>query len=143
MLNFWSVNNCLYNSAWNSLYFGKAKVLRAYSPNIYTVCLDVHRRWGWNIEYVFSNPFWIKVAVSISCKKKKKYINQSQTLSSSIQNKVGSYYCISMTSLFAHKVAQPTKWRFLPKNLSQLVFLWLDLRSLGYEATKIGPNFRK
>ena len=24
-----------------------------------------------------------------------------------------------MTSLFAHKVAQPTKWRFLPKNLSQ------------------------
>ena len=26
---------------------------------------------------------------------------------------------ISMTSLFAHKVAQPTKWRFLPKNLSQ------------------------
>ena len=26
----------------------------------------------------------------------------------------------SMTSLFAHKVAQPTKWRCLPKNLSQL-----------------------
>ena len=25
---------------------------------------------------------------------------------------------LSMTSLFSHKVAQPTKWRFLPKNLS-------------------------
>ena len=28
---------------------------------------------------------------------------------------------VSMTPLFARKVAQPTKWRFLPKNLSQLV----------------------
>ena len=28
---------------------------------------------------------------------------------------------VSMISLFAHKVAQPTKWRFLPKNLNQLV----------------------
>ena len=26
----------------------------------------------------------------------------------------------SMTYLFVHKVAQPTKWRFLPENLSQL-----------------------
>ena len=51
-----------------------------------------------------------------------------------------------MTSLLAHTVAQPTKWRFLPKNLNQLVifqFLWLDLRSLDHELTKIGPNFRK
>ena len=28
--------------------------------------------------------------------------------------------CISMTSLLVHTVAQPTKWRFLPKNLNQL-----------------------
>ena len=34
---------------------------------------------------------------------------------------------ISMTSLFAHKVAQPTKWRFLPKNLSQLVIFVIGL----------------
>ena len=33
----------------------------------------------------------------------------------------------SMTSLFAHKVAQPTKWRFLPKNLSQLVIFVIGL----------------
>ena len=32
-----------------------------------------------------------------------------------------------MTSLFAHKVAQPTKWRFLPKNLSQLVIFVIGL----------------
>ena len=38
----------------------------------------------------------------------------------------------SMTSLLPHTVAQPTKWRFLPK-----LFLWMDLRLLGYEATKI------
>ena len=37
------------------------------------------------------------------------------------------YLCISMTSLFAHKVAQPSKWRFLPKNLSQLVFFVIGL----------------
>ena len=49
---------------------------------------------------------------------------------------------ISMTSLLPHKLAQPTKWRFLPKNLSQLV-IFVILHSLGYEATKIGPNFRK
>ena len=34
---------------------------------------------------------------------------------------------IIMTSLFAHKVAQPTKWRFLPKNLSQLVIFGIGL----------------
>ena len=34
---------------------------------------------------------------------------------------------ISMTSLLAHKVAQPTKWRFLPKNLSQLVIFEIGL----------------
>ena len=34
---------------------------------------------------------------------------------------------ISMTSLFAHKVAQPTKLRFLPKNLSQLVIFVIEL----------------
>ena len=33
----------------------------------------------------------------------------------------------SMTSLFAHKVAQPTKWRFLPKNLSQLVIFVIEI----------------
>ena len=49
----------------------------------------------------------------------------------------------SMTSLFAHKVAQPNKWRYLHKNFSQLVIFVIGLASLGYEATKIGPNFRK
>ena len=34
---------------------------------------------------------------------------------------------ISMTSLFAHTVAQPTKWRFLPKNLNQLVIFLIGL----------------
>ena len=34
---------------------------------------------------------------------------------------------ISMTSLFAHKVAQPTKWRFLLKNLNQLVIFVIGL----------------
>ena len=34
---------------------------------------------------------------------------------------------ISMTSLFAHKVAQPTKCRFLTKNLSQLVIFVIGL----------------
>ena len=33
----------------------------------------------------------------------------------------------SMTSLFAHNVAQPTKWRFLPKNLSQLAIFVIGL----------------
>ena len=33
----------------------------------------------------------------------------------------------SMTSLLLHTVAQPTKWRFLPKNLSQLVIFVIEL----------------
>ena len=35
----------------------------------------------------------------------------------------------SMTSLFAHKVAQPTKWRFLPKNLSHLAIFVIGIVS--------------
>ena len=31
---------------------------------------------------------------------------------------------VSMTSLLPHTVSQPTKWRFLPKNLCQLVIDW-------------------
>ena len=34
---------------------------------------------------------------------------------------------ISMTSLLAHTVAQPTKRRILPKNLSQLVIFVIEL----------------
>ena len=33
----------------------------------------------------------------------------------------------SMTSLLTHTGAQPTKWRFLPKNLSQLVIFVIEL----------------
>ena len=33
----------------------------------------------------------------------------------------------SMTSLFAHKVAQSTKWRFLPENLNQLFIFVIGL----------------
>ena len=45
-----------------------------------------------------------------------------------------------MTSLLAHTVAQPTKWRFLPKNLNQLVIFVIGL---DRQLIKIGPNFRK
>ena len=45
-----------------------------------------------------------------------------------------------MTSLLAHTVAQPTTWRFLPKNLNQLVIFVIGL---DHESTKIGLNFRK
>ena len=34
---------------------------------------------------------------------------------------------VSMTSLLPHTVAQPTKWRFLPKNLSHLVIFVIEL----------------
>ena len=44
----------------------------------------------------------------------------------------------SMTSLLAHTVAQATKWRFLPKNLNQLVIF-----VIGLVFIKIRPNFRK
>ena len=38
-----------------------------------------------------------------------------------------TYIHTSMTSLLAHRVAQPTKWKFLPKNLSQLVIFVIEL----------------
>ena len=34
---------------------------------------------------------------------------------------------VSMTSLLLLTVAQPTKWRFLPKNLNQLVIFVIGL----------------
>jgi hypothetical protein len=44
---------------------------------------------------------------------------------------------VSMTSLLPHTVAQPNKWRFLPKNLSQLVIFVIEMRLLDHELTKI------
>ena len=50
----------------------------------------------------------------------------------------------SMTSLFAHKVAQPTKWRFLPKNLNQLVIFVIGLVFTWSQVDKNkAPIFRK
>ena len=40
-------------------------------------------------------------------------------------NQVSMY--VSMTSLLVHTVAQSIKWRFLPKNLSQLVIFVIGL----------------
>ena len=50
---------------------------------------------------------------------------------------------ISMTSLFAHKVAQPTKWRFLPKNLSQLVIFVIGLAFAWSQVDKNRSQFQK
>ena len=46
-----------------------------------------------------------------------------------------------MTSLLAHKVAQPTKCRFLPKTLTLLNVFWLD--SLDHESIRIRLNFKQ
>ena len=52
--------------------------------------------------------------------------------------------CYSMTSLLAHTVAQPTKWRFLPKNSNQLfisifelafTWLWVDKNRTQFQIT--------
>ena len=37
------------------------------------------------------------------------------------------YKKVIMTSLLAHTVAHPTKWRFLPNNLNQLVIFVIEL----------------
>ena len=41
------------------------------------------------------------------------------------------------------KLHSPPNGDFCPRIWASLLFLWLDLRSLDYESTKIGPNFRK
>ena len=46
----------------------------------------------------------------------------------------------SMTSLLPHTVAQPTKWRFLPKNLSQLVIFVIGLAFTWVWGDKNHPN---
>ena len=40
---------------------------------------------------------------------------------------INTYVAVSMTSLLPHTVAQPTQWRFLRKNLSQLVIFVIEL----------------
>ena len=49
----------------------------------------------------------------------------------------------SMTSLFAHKVAKPTNWRFLPKNLSQLVIFVIGLAFTWSRGDKNRTQFQK
>ena len=45
-----------------------------------------------------------------------------------LKKEIASAYLLnSMTSLLPHTVAQPTKCRFLPKNLSQLVIFVIEL----------------
>ena len=53
------------------------------------------------------------------------------------------YIKVSMTSLFAHKVAQLTKWRFLPKNLKQLVIFVIRLAFTWSRVDKNRTQFQK
>ena len=57
---------------------------------------------------------------------------------------IHSYTLISMTLLLAHTVAQPIKWRFMPKNLNQLVisviglvfsWSWVDKNRTQFQKT--------
>ena len=48
----------------------------------------------------------------------------------------------SMTLLFVHKVAQLTKWRFLPKNLSQLVIFVIGLTFIWVWGNKNRAQFQ-
>ena len=50
---------------------------------------------------------------------------------------------VSMTSLLAHTVAQPTKWRFLPKNLNQLVIFVIGLAFTWSRVDKNRAQFQK
>ena len=53
------------------------------------------------------------------------------------------YILLSMTSLLAHTVAQPTKWRFLPKNLNQLVIFVIGLTFTWSRVDKNRARFQK
>ena len=50
---------------------------------------------------------------------------------------------ISMNSLLAHTVAQPTKWRILPKNLNQLVIFVIGLPFTWSRVDKNRAQFQK
>ena len=50
---------------------------------------------------------------------------------------------ISMTLLLAHTVAQPTKWRFLPKNLNQLVNFVIEPAFTWSQVDKNRAQFQK
>ena len=54
-----------------------------------------------------------------------------------------SYVNVSMSSLLAHTVAQPTKWRFLPKNLNQLVIFVIGLAFTWSRVDKNRAQFQK
>ena len=55
-----------------------------------------------------------------------RFVLQFSTIPFIYESKV-MYEHNSMTSLLPHRVAQPTKWRFLPMNLSQLVIFVIEL----------------
>ena len=50
---------------------------------------------------------------------------------------------LSMTSLLAHTDAQRTKWRFLPKNLNQLVIFVIELAFTWSRIDKNRAQFQK
>ena len=79
---------------------------------------------NWYAEYAEAKVQIKKFYVSPDMVKKQ--INLSKTSASHGPDTI-PMEAISMTSLFAHKVAQPTKWRFLPKNLSQLFIFVIGL----------------
>ena len=54
-----------------------------------------------------------------------------------------TYMLHSMTSLLAHIVAQRTKWRFLPKNLNQLVIFVIELAFTWSRIDKNRAQFQK
>ena len=62
-----------------------------------------------------TSEIWTRQTNPVSSKKQQKHL----------PNKSCKY--VSMTSLLANTVAQPTKWRFLPKNLNELVIFVIEL----------------
>ena len=118
------ISNCKSAVAWENM---KIKQKKIYHPRNKAFLI----RTTWNLSC--DNILFITVKLSTFTKNNFSCLRGISTIGTIIRHR--------MTSLFAYKVAQPTKWRFLPKNLNQLVIfvigvvLWVDKNRTQFQKT--------
>ena len=94
--------------------------LKFLGKNLHLVgCATVCSKSEVMLPWMYDNAGWYGPSLQVSATVSKMWMDTWL--------EICTYTYLSMTSLLAHIVAQPTKWRFLPKNLSQLVIFVIGL----------------
>ena len=105
------------------------KLLIFWHQDLWGISANVNNIFGLLIAHSFTNSTFIDNSSQSHHKIHDLYnrTNKTENLIDGLFQLCMATLYFSMTSLFAHKVAQLTKWRFLSKNLNQLVIYVIGL----------------